>query len=70
MLERVEECFELKPKQLIGDTAYGSAPMLDWLVEEKCIEPHVPAYDKSTRKDGTLSRGDFQWNEDGDEYRS
>ncbi|HBE92160.1 MAG TPA: IS5/IS1182 family transposase [Gammaproteobacteria bacterium] len=69
MLERVEERFELKPKQLIGDTAYGSAPMLEWLVKEKEIEPHVPVYDKSTRKDGTFSRSDFQWHEQDDEYR-
>jgi hypothetical protein len=59
MLERVEERFGLKPERLIGDTAYGTAPMLGWLVEQKQIEPHVPVWDKSERYDGTLSRGDF-----------
>jgi hypothetical protein len=43
----------------IGDTAHGTAPMLDWLVEQKQIEPHVPVRDKSERHDGTLSRADF-----------
>jgi hypothetical protein len=42
MIDRVEERFGLKPKRLIGDTAYGSAPVLGWLVEEKQIEPHIP----------------------------
>ncbi len=41
MLERVEERFGLKPARLIGDTAYGSASMLGWLVEEKRIAPHI-----------------------------
>jgi hypothetical protein len=37
MIERTEERFGLKPERLIGDTAYGAAPMLNWLVEEKGI---------------------------------
>jgi len=28
MINRVEERFDLKPKRLIGDTAYGATPML------------------------------------------
>jgi hypothetical protein len=35
MLERTEERFGLKPERLAADTAYGAAPMLNWLVEEK-----------------------------------
>ena len=42
MVERVEKRFALKPKRLIGDTAYGSAEMLAWMVDNKGIEPHVP----------------------------
>lgn len=34
MIERTELRFGLKPKLLAADTAYGSAPMLNWLVEE------------------------------------
>lgn len=69
MIERVEERFHLTPERLIGDTAYGSAPMLAWLVDEKGIEPHVPVLDKTERQDGTLSSSDFDWNEDANEYR-
>src|SRR6476646_9609914 len=39
MLERTEERFGLKPQRLAADSAYGSAPMLNWLVEEKQITP-------------------------------
>jgi hypothetical protein len=52
MIERVEERFDLKPRRLIGDTAYGTAPMLGWLLQEKEIDPHIPFWDKAERKDG------------------
>jgi transposase len=69
MLDRVEEKFDLKPARLVGDTNYGSAAMLGWLVDEKQIEPHVPVFDKTERTDGTFSRSDFKWYEETDEYR-
>lgn len=59
MLERVEQRFDVKPDRLIADTAYGSAPLLGWLVEKKHIAPHIPVWDKSARQDGTFSRDDF-----------
>lgn len=68
MIDRVEVNFDLKPERLIGDTAYGSAPMLSWLIDEKAIEPHVPVCDKTERKDGTFSRSDFQWDEQANEH--
>jgi hypothetical protein len=52
MIEWTEERFGLKPQRLAGDTAYGAAPMLNWLVEEKQITPHIPVIDKSKRTDG------------------
>jgi transposase len=69
MLDRVEEKFDMKPQRLVGDTNYGSAAMLGWLVDEKRIEPHVPVSDKTERDDGTFSRSDFAWNEQANEYR-
>ena len=69
MLDRVEERFGLAPDRLIGDTAYGTAPMLAWMVEDRGIEPHVPVWERSQRDDGTFASNDFQWNEEADEYR-
>ncbi len=69
MVERVEERFDLKPERLIGDTAYGAAPMLAWLVEEKAIEPHVPVWDKTERKDGTFPATTSSGMKQANEYR-
>lgn len=55
MIDRVEQRLQLKPDRLVGDTAYGTGPLLSWMVEEKAIEPHVPVWDKSQRKDDTFS---------------
>ncbi len=61
MIERTQERFDLYPERLTADSAYGSAEMLDWLVHERGIEPHIPVFDKSQRKDGTFSRDDFAY---------
>jgi transposase len=68
MIDRVDGRFDLYPERLAADTAYGSAEMLDWLVHERGIEPHIPVFDKSERKDGTFSRSDFAYDHRGDFY--
>ena len=42
--------------------------MLAWLVNEREIEPHIPVFDKSERKDGTFSRDDFTYDPEADVY--
>jgi transposase len=69
MIERSIESFGLYPTRLIGDTAYGSAEMLNWLVDDLGIEPHIPVFDKSQRTDGTFSRDDFTYDHTSDTYR-
>jgi len=49
MIERTEATFGIKPDWLVADTAYGAAPNLHFLVDEKGIKPHVPVIDKSKR---------------------
>jgi transposase len=68
MILRTRERFGLYPAKLVADTAYGSAPMLGWLVEEEGIEPYIPVMDKSHRQDGTFSRDDFAYDHDSDSY--
>lgn len=68
MIERTEACFGIKPDWLAADTAYGSAPNLDWLVNQKGIAPHVPVIDKSKREDGTFSREDFAYDAERNVY--
>jgi transposase len=68
MIERTEERFDIKPASLAGDTAYGSADTLNWIVNEKKIAPYIPVIDKSKREDGTFSREDFRFDEEQNIY--
>ena len=61
MIDRTRKRFDLKPRRLAADTAYGTADMLAWLVRDKGIAPHIPVFDKSRRDDGTFSKSDFKW---------
>ena len=69
MIERVRDRHDLHPDRLAADTAYGSAEMLDWLVNDQGIAPHIPVIDKSGRTDGTFSRADFAYDAEADLYR-
>ena len=64
MLDRTAEQFDVAPSRLVADAGYGSAEMIEWLVDERGIEPHVKLMDKSKRKDGTFSRSDFAFDPD------
>jgi transposase len=68
MLDRTQERFGLHPTRLAADTAYGSAEMLGWLVDDKKIAPHIPVFDKSERTDGTFSRASFTYDPEADCY--
>ena len=64
MVDRVETRHGLKPDRLIGDSAYGTAEMLAWIVEEKGIAPHVTLWEKGERGDGTFPRSAFAFDAD------
>ena len=68
MIDRVESLHAICPDRLLGDTAYGSAENLHYLVSDKQIEPHIPVWDKRQRKDDTFSVSDFRWDEEKDAY--
>ena len=68
MIERTKERFGITPDSLAGDTAYGSAKNLAWLVDEQGIDPYIPVFDKSERDDGTFSRSDFVFDKENNIY--
>ena len=68
MLDRTTEQFDITPSRLIADAGHGSADMIEWLVDERGIEPHVKLMDKSERTDGTFSRSDFAYDPDRNLY--
>jgi hypothetical protein len=67
MVERVERRFGVKPNRLAGDTVYGAARLLRWLMD-RGIEPHVPVWDKSRQPDGKFSRADFSFDKERNVY--
>jgi len=68
MIDRFHDRFGPKPEKLVGDTGYGSAEMLGWLVDERGIAPHIPVWDESKRVDGTFSREDYTYDAAADSY--
>lgn len=67
MIERAKQRFDLKPKLLAADAAYGTGKFLGWLIG-KGIAPHVVVRDQSIRKDGTFSRADFTYDKEKNIY--
>ncbi len=68
MIDQTQARFGLTPTHLIGDTGYGNAHMLGWLVDERHIAPHIPVIDKSQGKAGQFGRTDFTWECEADRY--
>jgi len=61
MIDRTQACFNLKPKRLAADTAYGTGQFLSWRVKEKRVTSHIRVWEKSDRTDGIFSRSEFTW---------
>ena len=68
MIERSMEPLWALSGRLMGDSAFESAEMLARLVHEHGIEPHIPAFDKSRRQEGTFRRSDFVYDRKVDVY--
>jgi len=67
MVERAHARFDLRPRRIAGDVAYGTGKLLGWLTGQG-IDPHIPVWDKARRNDGTLSREDFTFDDEADAY--
>ena len=61
--------FEAVEITTIADASWArSAEMLGWLVYEHGIEPHIPVFDKSKRRDGCFEKADFTYDHQADAY--
>ena len=67
MIERTKDRFDLCPKHLAADTAYGSGGNLAWLVE-RGIEPHIPVLDRSAQTNGGFTRNEFTFDRANNAY--
>ena len=68
MIQRTQERFGLWPERLAADGGYGDARNLSRLVEDRGIEPHIPVFDKSARRDGAFERAVFTFARDDDSH--
>lgn len=68
MLDRTDNRFDIQPERIIADTAYGTGPLLEWLVQQRGIAPHIPVVEKSGRTDGTFETSDFAYDDQKDIY--
>ena len=60
MLERTQQRFQLSPRWLAADTAYGTGKFLAFVTGAGII-PHIPVWDRSKRSDGTFARSEFRF---------
>ena len=69
MIERTDDCFDLKPERLAADVAYGTGKVLGWLVDDKGIEPHIPVWEQSNvAAKGKFTRANFTYDQNKDVY--
>ncbi|MBY0565698.1 MAG: transposase [Hyphomonadaceae bacterium] len=67
MIERTDARFGLRPKTLIGDTAYGAGRMVGWLVRN-AITPHVPVRESANKGEGIIPESAFSFDTGCDDY--
>ncbi|CAM5463746.1 Transposase IS4-like domain-containing protein OS=Sphingobium scionense OX=1404341 GN=GGQ90_000375 PE=4 SV=1 [Sphingobium scionense] len=68
MIDRTQERFGIWPQRLAADTGYGDAANLAWLVHERGIEPHIPAFDHASRRTDSFQRTAFRYDHRNDLY--
>lgn len=68
MIDRVQKRHAITPRKLIADTAYGSADMLKWIVQDRNIAPHIPVFDHGERDGETIPRSAFTYDAENDRY--
>jgi hypothetical protein len=67
MIARVARRYDLSPKRLAADTAYGTGRLLRWLTDRD-IAPHIPVWDKSRQTNGRFTRDDFSYDKERNVY--
>jgi hypothetical protein len=58
----------IAPESLAADKAYGSGPLLGWLLKRN-ITPYIPVIDRSRQRDAFLTRDSFYYDREADAYR-
>jgi len=67
MINRVEENYGILPDCLMGDTAYGTAELLNWILG-KGIAPHSPVWKKTHTENENYNAATFTFDKQANEY--
>jgi transposase len=67
MVRRTHERLGVRPERLAADAAYGSAPLLRWLLDEG-LEPHIPVMERVGQTRGKLTRDAFTYDPPTDSF--
>jgi len=67
MINRVEENYGILPDCLMGDTAYGTAELLNWILG-KGIAPHSPVWKKTHTENENYNAATFTFDKQENEY--
>jgi hypothetical protein len=67
LIERVHDRLGIVPTHLAADKAYGSAPLLAWLIA-RGVAPHIPVIDRARRTDGLITREAFRFDPASDRF--
>ena len=58
----------VEPASLSADKAYGSGPLLCWLIDRN-ITPYIPVIDRTRQRDAFFTRDAFRYDREADAYR-
>lgn len=68
LVSRVKAKLGVAPVTLAADKAYGSGPLLGWLIDQG-VTPHVPVIDRTRQRDDFFTRDAFRYDREADAYR-
>jgi len=68
LVSRIETKLGIAPVSLSADKAYGSGPLLGWLVDRN-ITPYIPVIDRGRQRDAFFTRDAFRYDREADAYR-
>ena len=68
LVSRIETKLDIAPARLSADKAYGSGPLLGWLVDRN-IRPYISFIDRGRQRDAFFTRDAFRYDREADAYR-
>ncbi|WP_375244912.1 transposase [Sphingomonas parapaucimobilis] len=68
LVSRARTRLGIQPSSLAADKAYGSGPLLGWLIDRN-ITPYIPIIDRTRQRDGFFTRDAFRYDPETDTYR-